>query len=95
MDGSRHKQLVGERLRQAREALGLGLSEMARAYGGSDKTKLSHWERGKHYPDPMYVNWLWRTYRVSADWIYSGEMSALPHGLAESLRSAAKASAAE
>lgn len=92
MDDARHKQQVGERLRIAREALGLGQKELADLYG-LDKTKLSHWERGKHYPPPAFIARLWERHRIPADWIYLGEVSGVPHRLAESFLAAAKASA--
>lgn len=92
MDGSLHKKQVGERLRQAREALGLTQAELARAYE-LDKTKLSHWERGVHYPDPLFLYQLASRHGVSFDWIYAGDLAGLRHSLAENLRAAAKASA--
>jgi transcriptional regulator with XRE-family HTH domain len=94
MDDARHKQQVGDRLRVAREALGLEQREMARLYG-IDHTKLSHWERGKHYPAPTFIARLWERHRIPADWIYLGEVSGVPHRLADSLLAGAKASAAD
>jgi transcriptional regulator with XRE-family HTH domain len=92
MDDALHKQKVGERLRIAREALGLEQTEMAELYG-LDKTKLSHWERGKHYPAPAFIARLWERHRIPADWIYLGEVSGVPHRLAENLLAGAAASA--
>lgn len=82
---------VGARLRQAREALGYGLREFARLRD-VDPTKLSNWERGKNYPDPEFIKELWRHHRISADWIYLGEIAGLPHGLVVSLQGASQAS---
>ena len=91
MDASRHKQLVGERLRQAREALGYtgrgGQAQFARLLGIT-RDKLSSYEVGKAYPSALIVQQLWREYRVSADFLFSGEISALPHGMAGRLLSA-------
>lgn len=92
MDASLHKQKVGERLRVIREALGMSQAAFAKAGGVEDKSKLSHWERGKHYPDPLFIAQLQRQFRISADYLYTGDPSSLPHGLAESLRAAAGAS---
>ena len=88
MDDARHKQLVGSRLRIAREALGLEQKELA-AQIGIDNTKLSHWERGVHYPAPTFIVRLWERHRIPADWIYLGEVSGVPHRLAGNLLAAA------
>lgn len=91
MTDAHHKRDVGDRLRQAREALGFGLREFARLHD-LDPTKLSHWEKGKHYPDPQFIRELWRRHRVNADWVYLGEIASLPHSLVESLRAAERGS---
>lgn len=85
MTDAHHKLEVGERLRQAREALGYSQAEFARLHG-VDKTKLSHWERGQHYPSPAFVLLLWERHRVTADWIYLGQIHSLPYDLGVSLR---------
>lgn len=92
MDASRHKQEVGQRLRLAREALGLTQQAFAEKLGERDKTKISHWERGKHYPDPLFIAALQRQFRISSDWLYSGDDALLPVGVADSLRAAEAAS---
>lgn len=84
MDSALEKQRVGERLRLAREALGVKQAEFARRHG-IDKTKLSHWERGQHLPSLAYVRLLWREYQISADWIYLGLRGRLPADVAENL----------
>lgn len=84
MDSAIEKQRVGERLRLAREALGVKQAEFARRHG-IDKTKLSHWERGTNLPSLAYVHLLWREYQISADWIYLGLRSRLPQDVAASL----------
>ena len=93
MDDARHKQQVGERLRIAREALGLEQRELAAQFE-IDHTKLSHWERGRHYPAPAFIARLWERHRIPADWIYLGEVSGVPHRLADSLLAAAAGSPA-
>jgi transcriptional regulator with XRE-family HTH domain len=93
MDDSRHKQLVGDRLRQAREALGHtgrgGQAQFARLLGIS-RDKLNSYERGRAYPSALIIQQLWREYRISADFLFSGEIASLPHGLVGRLPSAAE-----
>lgn len=91
MSESPHKREIGDRLRQAREGLGYGLREFARLHD-IDPTKLSHWEKGKHYPDPMFIQAMWTRHRVTADWIYLGLISGLPHDLGENLLGAERVS---
>lgn len=88
------KREIGDRLRQAREALGFGMAEFARLHD-IDKTKLNHWEKGKHYPDPKFIQALYERHRINADWIYLGIVAGLRHDLAESLRAASRVSSAE
>lgn len=90
-DETPHKREIGDRLRLAREALGYGLREFARLHN-IDFTKLSHWEKGKHYPDPQFIAVLWERHRINADWIYLGEIAGLRHDLVESLQAALRAS---
>lgn len=84
MSESQHKQDIGARLRIVREALGYGLREFARKHG-LDPTKLSHWEKGKHYPDPAFIRLLWEEHNVTADWVYLDRKGGLPRDLADSL----------
>ena len=88
MDSALEKQHVGERLRLAREALGYTQAAFARLHS-LDKTKLSHWERGKNLPSLAFVQTLWRHHRISADWLYLGMRDALPHRVAANLPAAA------
>lgn len=84
MSESQHKQDIGARLRIVREALGYGLREFARKHG-IDPTKLSHWEKGRHYPDPAFIRLLWDAHNVTADWVYLDRKAGLPRELADSL----------
>jgi hypothetical protein len=88
-----HKRDVGERLRQAREALGYSQAEFARAFS-LDQGALNHWERGRHYPPPPFLLTLWERHRISADWLYFGEIGGLPARLADGFRAGAPASPA-
>jgi transcriptional regulator with XRE-family HTH domain len=94
MDAAQLKRDIGDRLRLAREALGFTNAAAFARQHALDKTKLSHWERGKHYPDPIYVHLLWREYRITADWIYLGERGSLAHSTVENLLAAGRASQA-
>lgn len=84
MSETQHKQDIGARLRLVREALGYGLREFARKHQ-LDPTKLNHWEKGKHYPDPAFIRLLWDEHNVTADWVYLDRKGGLPRELADSL----------
>lgn len=84
MSETQHKQDIGARLRLVREALGYGLREFARKHG-LDPTKLNHWEKGKHYPDPAFIRLLWDEHNVTADWVYLDRKGGLPRELADNL----------
>lgn len=84
MEATAYKIEVGGRLRTAFEALGLRQADVAREFQ-VDKTKLNHWLQGMHYPDPLFVKRFCARYRVTADYIYLGEVSAVPKSLADSL----------
>lgn len=92
MTKSIHKRQVGQNLRIVREALGLSQQQLADKLGLSDKSQLSHWERGLYYPDPYIVWRLWEDEGVTADWIYLGQRRNLPSWLADGLKSAGAAS---
>lgn len=92
MTKSIHKRQVGQNLRIVREALGLSQQQLADKLGLSDKSQLSHWERGLYYPDPYVVWRLWEDEGVTADWIYLGQRRNLPSWLADGLKSAGAAS---
>jgi transcriptional regulator with XRE-family HTH domain len=76
------KAAVGRRLAEAREALGFTMTAFARLHG-VDKTKLNHWEKGRHYPDPLFIVRLHTSHGITADWIYLGLRRSLPHDLWE------------
>lgn len=92
MSKTLHKQQVGQNLRIVREALGMSQAQMATRFGMTDKSKLSHYERGVHYPDPYFVWLLWTEEGITADWIYLGQKRGLPSWVADGLRPAAEAS---
>lgn len=94
MEDELHKRQVGDRLRLAREAIGYEQRAFARLYE-IDHTKLNHWEKGRHYPAPAFIRRLWERHRISADWIYLGEVAGLRHDLVVNLLGAAKVAPAE
>lgn len=85
MTKEQYRRFVGQNLRLAREALGMTQAEVCSLYGLKDKSKLSHWERGVHEPDILFIFQLHQTQRIDPNWIYLGDRSALPHSLAVSL----------
>jgi transcriptional regulator with XRE-family HTH domain len=78
---SDHMRAVGARLRRLAEALGISLTEMAQAMGYSKQT-LNGWLQGQGYPHNYAVYRLCRTYGVTFDYLFLGDWSQLPAGLA-------------
>jgi len=89
VDHSRHKQLVGQRLRIARESTGMTQTAFAEEFGLT-KDKMNHWERGRNYPAPTFIIRIWERFRIPADWIYLGEVAGVRHEMAESLLAGAR-----
>lgn len=75
---------VGDRLRTSIEALDLSQAEVARAFGVSP-SNLGNWLRGDAYPNPLFVKQFCDRYGINADYLYRGEVSALPVKLADAL----------
>jgi transcriptional regulator with XRE-family HTH domain len=93
-DGDAHlMREMGDRLVQAREALGLSQEEFASMHG-VPIADLDNWEQGRRYPDPQFIVAIWKRHRINSDWIYLGEIAGLPHSLGESLRAGAQAGGA-
>ena len=84
MTPRQHKMNVGDRLRTSIEALNLSQAEVARAFGVSP-SNLGNWLRGDAYPNPLFVKQFCDRYGVNADYLYRGEVSALPVKLADAL----------
>jgi DNA-binding XRE family transcriptional regulator len=78
---SDHMRAVGARLRRLAAALGLTLTELAQAMGYSKQT-LNGWLNGEGYPHNHAVYKLCRTYGVTYDYLFLGDWSQLPAGLA-------------
>lgn len=93
LDAELHRRQIGERLRLAREAIGYRAVDICRLHN-VEKTKYSHWERGVHYPDYLFLVSLWRHHKIPTDFILTGDTSGLPLRVADNLPADAKAAAA-
>lgn len=98
-DDPTHRLEVGERLELVRQALGFdSMAAFARHMNeiepglNLDRSKLNHWEKGRHYPHPLFLRALWKHFRVSADWVLHGDAGGLPSRVADSLRAVVAAS---
>jgi transcriptional regulator with XRE-family HTH domain len=85
---------IGDRLRQAREALGLSPEQFCEIHR-IDLLALRDMEEGRAYPEPQFIRSLWKNSRVNADWIFLGEIFGLPQILAGNLRAAERVSEAD
>lgn len=62
---------TGDRLRHAREALGIAQSDFAAALGVKPQ-RLNNWESGDNgIPPPQLVR-IWKTFGISPDYVYIG-----------------------
>ena len=84
---------IAERLRITREALGLNQVNFTRKANVS-KTAYNAYERGHERPSIDSAVRLCDAHRLSLDWIYRGDDSRLPAGLADAIRAISKARAA-
>jgi len=75
---------IGERLRQARQALKISQVRAAEVCGAS-VTAYNNWERGNRTPSPNSMIKLWERYRISLDWIYVGDPRGLPSEIADTI----------
>ncbi len=89
-----HRIKCGVRLEQSIIALGTSQAKIAAEFGVS-ASRLGHWIRGRHYPDPYFLYQFCKTYSVTADWIYRGVVFGLPETLAAGLRQQKQESLAE
>ncbi|QGJ74716.1 helix-turn-helix domain-containing protein [Sinorhizobium meliloti] len=71
----------GERLRQAREAIGLSVEEASTAFGAAYSTYAAHENGTTAYPLSAAIEYAKR-YRVSLDWLVHGGADG-PRGKAE------------
>lgn len=75
---------VAERLASTREALDLTQEELAEQLGVS-RSALGNWETGRNLPDVAAMDRFAERHRITLDWIYRGDPSALPRNLARKL----------
>lgn len=81
---TKHRQEVGLRLRLLREHLNLGQQEFGESIGLT-YTGVSMIESGHRGLNPEHACRLKRTHGVTLDWLYVGDVSALPHALHRAL----------
>jgi transcriptional regulator with XRE-family HTH domain len=79
------KKETGERLRLAREALGIQAKDLAELVSVAGNT-WSSWESGTNLLDPYKAVQLFHTHGISLDWLYCGRLGSLPEDLAEKIR---------
>jgi transcriptional regulator with XRE-family HTH domain len=66
-----HKNIVGERLQIAREALGLSRRDMFDKYDVRPN-KLCQWELGENYPEMFFLMDFCRDTGLTLDWLLRG-----------------------
>lgn len=71
-------QLVGQKLRELREARGLSQSEVGRFLNVTKQT-ISQWERGEAQPRIQYLTGLAELYQITPSDIYAGAMIPTEH----------------
>ena len=76
--------LAGARLRAARKALHISQKAVCAAINVEQST-YSQWETGKHLVDPLAATRIKEHFGITLDWIFAGDLSALPYALALAL----------
>lgn len=79
------QEAAGARLRAARQALGLTQREIAEVAGATPHG-ISQWEAGIKRINPFGMARLKARWGISLDFVYAGDISALPHGLASAVQ---------
>lgn len=79
------RKAVGERIVLTREAMGMGQSEFARFVGLTPQI-LNNYEKGLNRPLPEFLGAICAATGAGFDWFYLGDMSSLPHDLAQRIR---------
>lgn len=79
-----HKAQVGQRLREAIEALETTQTAVGEALGVS-QSKLGNWLRGDNYPAVWFVKRFCDRYGVTTEWIYRGIVTGMRADLADRL----------
>lgn len=81
----RLRELVGERLTLALEALQIRPSACAEMLGIAPP-RLTHWTHGRHFPDPYRLALFCHLTGVTLDYLYLGRLGSLPADMAAPLR---------
>ena len=76
---------VGLRLAAARQAMDLKQVQVCAAIAVQPNT-YSQWESGKRLADPLAVARFCDLYGITMDWIYRGQIGALPHSIADKVQ---------
>jgi len=84
-DDPEHKE-IGDRLAQVRRYYGLSEKDFA-SKAGIGSTQYNNWERGFRSPKISAAIRLVNTYNLTLDFIYLGNLSALPQNLFNALSS--------
>jgi transcriptional regulator with XRE-family HTH domain len=85
-----YRREVGSRLRLLRQALGVPAGRLAAEFGVA-APRWSQWETGRHLADLRIMVRLARRYRVTLDYLFLGDESAMPLRLVEAMREARRA----
>jgi ribosome-binding protein aMBF1 (putative translation factor) len=80
-----YRREVGARLRLVRRALGLPAGRLAAELGVA-APRWSQWEHGRHLADLRAMVRLAQRYRVTLDYLFLGDESALPRRLIDAMR---------
>jgi len=64
---------IGERLKTAREKLGLTQAQLAEALEVKHKNTISTWERGLHFPSADVLLLIREKFGISVEWLVAGE----------------------
>lgn len=77
--------MIARRLVATREAIGITQAELCRR-ADIKPNAYNHWEKGHGRPSLDQAVRLARTLGITLDWIYLGDLSGVPHGLASQIR---------
>lgn len=85
-----HKRFVGENLMIARTGIGKRQSEWLKSYPTyiTSQGKLANWEKGDHYPPPIFLVRLCEDYGFTMDWFYRRRLAGVSSELVDGLRRA-------
>lgn len=76
--------MIARRLTATREAVGITQAELCRR-ADIKPNAYNQWEKGHGRPNLEHAIRLVRTLGITLDWIYLGDLSGVPHGLASQI----------